>query len=278
MKLLFDKLSIEISKLTTKTYSTSFSMGISFLHKHLRNPIYSIYGFVRLADEIIDSFDGYDKRKHLNELREQTYLAIKDQISLNPLLNAFQQTVRDYDIDHTLIESFLKSMEMDLDKKSYNKEYYDQYIFGSAEVVGLMCLHIFTEGNKILYEQLRFNAMKLGAAFQKVNFLRDIKEDYHRLGRCYFPNVNISNFCSQSKEQIESEINEDFTYALEGIRRLPDSSKAGVYLAYVYYYSLFKKIKRLSASKIMNERIRINNGKKFGLMINSVIERKMKTI
>lgn len=275
MKLLYDNLSVQVSKLTTRTYSTSFSLGIYFLNNRLHNAIYSIYGFVRLADEIVDSFEGFDKKDLLARLKHETYDSIAIRISVNPILNAFQQSVHQYNIDMDLIETFLQSMEMDLEQQTYTTDKYQQYILGSAEVVGLMCLHVFTEGNKQLYDELKPFAMKLGAAFQKVNFLRDMKDDYHILGRTYFPSINMAEFTGDAKKQIELEIEQDFAIALEGIRRLPHSSRGGVYLAYVYYRSLFNKIKKLPAQRVLTERIRINNGKKFGLMINSLLEYKM---
>ena len=278
MKSLFDNLSVKVSKLTTQSYSTSFSLGIFFLHDRLRDPIYSVYGFVRVADEIVDSFEGFDQEYLLRKFREDTYEALDQKISANPILNSFQQVVHEYEIDRELIDTFLASMEMDLQKVDYNDEKYQQYILGSAEVVGLMCLHIFTEGDKKQYEELKPYAMKLGAAFQKVNFLRDLKDDYHVLGRTYFPGVDMENFSQEAKLQIEQEIEEDFRIALEGIKMLPASSKGGVYLAYVYYQSLFKKIKRLPATRILSGRIRINNGKKVGLMINSLVECKMRMV
>lgn len=278
MKSLYDNLSVEISKMTTRTYSTSFSLGIYFLNKRLRNPIYSVYGFVRLADEIVDSFEGFDKRYLLAKFKQETYDALESGISVNPILNSFLQAVNKYQIGHDLIETFLQSMEMDLEKVDYTQEKYQQYILGSAEVVGLMCLNIFTEGDQEKYTELKPYAMKLGAAFQKVNFLRDMKDDYSLLSRTYFPNVDMSSFTSHAKEQIEDEITEDFRIALMGIKMLPPSSKAGVYMAYVYYNSLFNKIRRLSADRVLSERIRINNGKKIGLMINSLFEYKMKLV
>lgn len=278
MKLLFDELSTGVSKSTTHAYSTSFSLGIYFLHNRLRSAIYAIYGFVRVADEIVDSFEGYDQKQLLTRFKADTYQAIEDRISLNPILNSFQKAVHDYDIDPDLIETFLRSMEMDLEKVHYTSDKYEQYILGSAEVVGLMCLHVFTEGNKTLYEELKVYAMRLGAAFQKVNFLRDMKDDYHTLGRTYFPGVDMLNFSGIEKKQIELEIQEDFNWALQGIKKLPASSKGGVYLAYVYYQSLFNKIKKVPAQKILSERVRINNGKKFHLMLNSYLECKMRMI
>jgi len=275
MKQLFDNLSIEISKKTTQTYSTSFSLGIYFLNERLRDAIYSIYGFVRLADEIVDSFDGYDQRNLLQKFKNETYESIENKISLNPILNSFQQAYHQYKINPDLVEAFLKSMEMDLEKLHYNHDIYEQYIFGSAEVVGLMCLHVFTEGNGVMYEELKPFAMKLGAAFQKVNFLRDLKDDFQVLGRIYFPNVNMNQFTADEKREIEADIEQDFKIALEGIKKLPTSSKGGVYLAYVYYKSLFNKIKKLPANQILAERVRINNRRKIGLMINSLVIHKM---
>lgn len=275
MKSLFDVVSVQCSKLTTRAYSTSFSLGIYFLKNRLRDPIYSIYGFVRFADEIVDSFDGYNRKYLLEKFKSDTYEAITNRISLNPILNSFQEVVHKYKISTDLIETFLHSMEMDLDKINYSKEKYETYILGSAEVVGLMCLHVFTEGNAKMFGDLKPFAMKLGAAFQKVNFLRDLNADYHTLGRTYFPNVDMTNFSTDDKLLIEKEIEKDFKEALTGIKQLPSSSKGGVYLAYVYYNSLFKKIKSLPAQKILKERIRISNGHKFGLMINSMFQYKL---
>ena len=275
MKLLFDNVSVQCSKIATRAYSTSFTLGIYFLKNKLRNPIYSIYGFVRFADEIVDSFHGYDKKYLFEKFSSDTYEAIEQGISLNPVLNSFQHVVNQYTIDKTLIEVFLASMEMDLEKQNYSKEKYDEYILGSAEVVGLMCLHVFTEGNAKLYEELKPFAMKLGAAFQKVNFLRDLKADYTELSRSYFPDIDLSKFSIQSKRKIESEIEDDFREALQGIKKLPSSSKGGVYLAYVYYKSLFNKIKRLPAERVLTERIRISNGGKLRLMANSMFQYKM---
>jgi phytoene/squalene synthetase len=278
MKSLFDTVSVKCSKLTTRAYSTSFSMGIYFLKNTLRNPIYSIYGFVRFADEIVDSFEGYNKKYLLEKFKVEAYEAIENRISLNPILNSFQQVVHQYDIGIELIELFMKSMEMDLVKINYSKEKYEQYILGSAEVVGLMCLHVFTEGNKRMYEELKPFAMKLGAAFQKVNFLRDMKMDYQVLGRNYFPSIDLTKFSSEAKREIEKEIEKDFEEALAGIRKLPSSSKGGVYLAYVYYNSLYKKIKGTPAQRILSERIRISNREKFGLMLNSMFQYRMNLV
>ncbi|RYG47947.1 MAG: phytoene/squalene synthase family protein, partial [Chitinophagaceae bacterium] len=220
MKTLFDELSFEVSKKTTQKYSTSFSLGILALKPSIRSAIYSIYGFVRLADEIVDSFQGYDREKLLNRLKTGTDEALEEGISLNPILQSFQQTVLKYNIQRKLIAQFLRSMEMDLRKLNYSTELYEQYIFGSAEVVGLMCLQVFTEGREEKYEELKPYAMKLGSAFQKVNFLRDLKDDYHVLGRCYFPNIDMGLFDNNTKSRIETEIEEEFQEAFKGIKML----------------------------------------------------------
>ena len=275
MKLLFDNVSVQCSRIATRAYSTSFTLGIYFLKSRLRDPIYSIYGFVRFADEIVDSFHDYNKKYLLEKFKADTYEAIEQGISLNPVLNSFQHVVNKYKIDQNLIATFLASMEMDLEKNSYSKEKYDEYILGSAEVVGLMCLYVFTEGNLKLYEELKPFAMKLGAAFQKVNFLRDLKADYTELNRSYFPGIDLRKFSVHTKQKIENEIETDFTEALQGIKKLPPSSKGGVYLAYVYYRSLFNKIKRLPAERILTERIRISSGGKLRLMANSLLQYKM---
>lgn len=274
MKKLFDELSYKISKQTTKQYSTSFSLGILALSPKIRNSIYAIYGYVRLADEIVDSFHNFDRATLLARFREQTNQALEERISLNPILQAFQETIHRYNIDIQLINQFLNSMEMDLQKIDYDSDLYKEYILGSAEVVGLMCLQIFVDGNKEMYEKLKPSAMKLGSAFQKVNFLRDMKDDYQILGRSYFPDVDISYFDNVVKSQIEKEIYDEFKEALEGIKKLPNSSRFGVYLAYRYYISLFRKIKKTSANKIINQRIRISNGRKFSLMMSSYVQYK----
>ena len=272
MKALFDEVSVMCSKLTTKRYSTSFSLGILFLKNPLRNPIYAIYGFVRFADEIVDSFDGFDKKYLLDKFRADLYEALEQRISLNPILNSFQQIVHQYNIDIELVNVFLDSMEMDLEKQFYVKENYEKYILGSAEVVGLMCLKVFLNGNQEKYDELKPYAMKLGAAFQKINFLRDLKDDYQTLGRTYFPNVDMTEFTLQAKREIEAEIALDFKEALIGIKKLPVSSKGGVYLAYVYYLTLFKKIKRVSVDRVLVERIRVSNGEKIALMFKSMLQ------
>jgi phytoene/squalene synthetase len=270
MKLLFDRFSSRVSKIITESYSTSFSLGILYIDRKLRNHIYAIYGFVRTADEIVDSFEGFDKKSLLEKFQSDTWEALENRISVNPILNSFQYTVHRYQIDYELIELFFQSMEMDLQRLDYNLKTYEQYILGSAEVVGLMCLHVFTERNKKAYNELKPYAMKLGSAFQKVNFLRDLKDDFQILGRSYFPNIDIMEFSRQAKKEIEDDIEQDFQMALPGIKMLPLSSRTGVYLAYVYYLSLFKKIKRLPVQRLLTERVRINNGKKIGLMFNSL--------
>lgn len=278
MKNLFDKISVDLSKNITKTYSTSFSLGILVLKPQLRDAIYSIYGYVRLADEIVDSFHDYDRKGLLDRLREETDYALLEKISLNPVLNSFQKAVHRYNIDRQLIEQFLHSMEMDLNPITYSKETYEEYILGSAEVVGLMCLHVFVEGNLEKFEKLKPYAMSLGSAFQKVNFLRDLNDDYHILGRTYFPNVDLAIFDNNTKKAIEKEIDLEFKEALIGIKKLPTSSRFGVYLAYKYYISLFNKIKRTDADTILNQRIRIPNGKKITLMMSSYVQYKMELL
>ncbi|MBP7679974.1 MAG: phytoene/squalene synthase family protein [Saprospiraceae bacterium] len=262
MKHLFDELSYSVSKITTKKYSTSFSLGITALQPEVRNAIYAIYGYVRLADEIVDSFHGYDKVYLLEQLKKETESAIEQGISLNPILQSFQATINEYNIDRSLVKQFLHSMEMDLQKTKYNTELYEEYIYGSAEVVGLMCLQVFTEGSRKQYEELKPYAMKLGSAFQKINFLRDLKDDFQILGRTYFPNMDMCAFDNRIKTQIENEIEAEFNEALTGIKKLPDSAKFGVYLAYRYYLALFQKIKKKSSNDILSSRIRIPNFEK----------------
>lgn len=257
------------AKMVTKAYSTSFSMGILGLDKKLHQPIYNIYGFVRFADEIVDTFHDYDKSALLNRFREDTWLAIEQGISLNPILNAFQETVRAYNIDRWLIETFLDSMEMDLKKSEYDKAQYDKYILGSAEVVGLMCLKVFVEGDEQQYKDLEYNAMKLGSAFQKINFLRDISTDFNELGRTYFPGVDLTNFDDQTKTEILDDIASDFNDGFVGIKKLPKGARFGVYIAYVYYYNLFLKIKQTHSEKLFTQRIRVSNKRKVGLFVSS---------
>lgn len=280
MKQIFDNLSHEMSMLTTKRYSTSFSLGISFLQKDLQKPIYAVYGFVRFADEIVDSFHDFDKAELLADFKKQTYDAIEKGISLNPILNSFQWAVNKYQIPHALIDTFLDSMEMDLDseKMTYDQLKYEKYILGSAEVVGLMCLKIFVRGDEKAYNQLTDSAMKLGSAFQKINFLRDLKADYHELGRTYFPGINLNEFNASVKRKIEEDIAKDFHDGYEGIKRLPKDARFGVYMAYVYYYKLFQKIKGTAADTILNERVRIPNNKKYSLFVFSYLRHNLNLI
>lgn len=275
MKVLFEELSQQVSKAITKKYSTSFSLGILALSPSIRPAIYGIYGYVRLADEIVDSFQGYNKQLLLERLKEQTWQALDEGISINPILQSFQEAVNRYRIDRALIEQFLKSMQMDLSPIDFNTERYKEYILGSAEVVGLMCLQVFVEGNAEVYAMLKPYAMKLGSAFQKVNFLRDLKDDYQILGRTYFPDIDMKFFDNTIKLSIEKDIESDFKEALIGIKKLPASSKFGVYLAYKYYLSLFNKIKQTSAEKILQERIRIPNGQKIAVMMSCYLHYKM---
>ena len=261
---LFHKVSQECSRITTEHYSTSFASAIKLLNKDIRTHIHNIYGFVRFADEIVDTFHEYDKASLLQEFKKETYNAIERGISLNPILHSFQITVNKYDIDKPLIDAFLFSMELDLDKKYYDSREYEKYIYGSAEVVGLMCLTIFCEGNTQLYERLKPTARSLGAAFQKVNFLRDVKADYQKLNRVYFPGCDFRNFTDADKKQIEKDIQQDFDNAYKGIVQLPASARFGVYVAYKYYLTLFHKIKKMHPQHILEERVRIPDyGKAF---------------
>ena len=261
---LYHDLSRQCSKITTEKYSTSFSSAIKLLHPAMRTPVFNIYGFVRFADEIVDTFHQFEKATLLKEFKKETYDAINRGISLNPILHSFQMTVNEYKIPHDLIEAFFKSMEMDLENVCYDIEGYKEYIYGSAEVVGLMCLCVFCEGNNASYENLKPAARSLGAAFQKVNFLRDANADYNQLSRTYFPNVDFKNFTSPVKKQIEEDIAADFADAYKGVLHLPAKARFGVYVAYKYYLSLFKKIKKTNAASILQERISIPNyGKAF---------------
>jgi 15-cis-phytoene synthase len=271
MKDLFDKVSLKSSKMVTNAYSTSFSLGIKFLSNRFHDPIYSVYGFVRFADEIVDSFHDFNKKELLADFRKQTYAAIEQKISLNPILNSFQNAVNQYKIPIELIDTFLDSMEMDLENIEYDRAAYEKYILGSAEVVGLMCLKVFLEGDEETYLKLKPEAMALGSAFQKINFLRDLNADYDKLGRTYFPGVDLKEFNDETKRQIEEEIEEDFYQGYLGIKKLPKSARFGVYVAYVYYYSLFSKIKSTPSSAILQQRIRIPNNQKFALLFKSYI-------
>lgn len=271
--LLYDETCERCAKEITSAYSTSFSLGILALGKNLRADIRNIYAFVRYADEIVDTFHEYDKTTLLSKFRRDTYEAIESKISYNPVLHAFQKTYHQYAIDIKLVDAFLDSMEMDLNYQSYQQEGYDQYIYGSAEVVGLMCLKVFCEGDQTQFENLKEPARKLGAAFQKINFLRDLKSDYKDRGRVYFPNVDFyGSFNKHIKEAIEKDIENDFNEALEGIRKLPISSRFGVYIAYIYFYRLLGKINKLEPKSIMESRIRVNNSEKLLLFFTSYIK------
>jgi phytoene synthase len=275
MKELYDKYSLTASKHVTKMYSTSFYTGVLFLDKKIRKDIHAIYGFVRLADEIVDTFHGHDKEFLLKEFRKDTFDAIKTEISLNPILHSFQLTVNKYNIDHQLIEQFLHSMEMDLNPIEYDQSKYEEYILGSAEVVGLMCLKVFVYGDQDKYEMLKPAAMKLGSAFQKINFLRDLKADLEGLGRLYFPGIGENGITAEDKMAIEAEIQEEFDEAYAGILKLPKSSRFGVYVSYVYYTKLLRKIKRKTTTELMSSRIRVSNKRKALLFAQSYVRNTM---
>lgn len=259
----------QCSRLITKRYSTSFSLGIRVFDPELRSPIYSVYGFVRFADEIVDTFHGHDKETLLNRFRQDTYIALDEKISLNPVLQAFQEVCHQYNIGRDLIDPFLDSMAMDLEDHNYHPDLYNQYIYGSAEVVGLMCLKVFVNGDEAEYERLKAPARSLGAAFQKINFLRDMKSDYYDRGRVYFPGVDFLKFNQKDKETIEKDIKADFDHALTGIRELPHGARLGVYLAYVYYTKLFQKIRNSPATQVQEERIRVPDTRKFALLAST---------
>lgn len=275
---LFDETCFECSKLITEKYSTSFSLGIKAFEKHLRYPVYAIYGFVRYADEIVDTFYGHDQRQLIDDFRIETFKAINAGISTNPVLQSFQQVVNQYGIERELIDAFLTSMKMDLDKTAYDEGGYKVYIYGSAEVVGLMCLRVFCANDGGLYNLLIPKARSLGSAFQKINFLRDIKADYEERGRTYFPGVDFGNFTAQDKIDIEADIKKDFDDALAGIKLLPKAARLGVYVAYVYYLQLFKKIRSTPAGIIMHKRVRISNARKLSLYLKARLHQKMKVI
>jgi phytoene/squalene synthetase len=269
MKQLYDKVSSKSSKYITHVYSTSFSLGIHFLGRKYHQSIYNIYGFVRLADEIVDSFQDYNQMELFNRFKLDLNDALEKKISLNPVLNAFQRTVHEYQIDDDLITAFMQSMEMDLHQNVHDENSYKQYILGSAEVVGLMCLKVFTDGNEQAYQKLKPSAMKLGSAFQKVNFLRDLKQDFSILGRTYFPGIDFTQFDAEQKKIIEDDIEKDFDDALQGIRQLPRTSKLGVFIAYVYYKALNEKIRAHTHETLLHSRIRVHNFHKFILLIQS---------
>jgi|TARA_B100001093_G_scaffold160947_2_gene153374 phytoene/squalene synthetase len=272
MKKLFDQVSESCSKIVTESYSTSFTLATKMLDSSIRQDIYNIYGFVRFADEIVDSFHNYDKKELLNLFEKDLKKSIEDKISLNPILNSFQKTIHNYQIDYELVDSFLKSMKLDLDKSKYlTKKEFDQYVYGSADVVGLMCLKVFVKGNNQEYNNLKPYAMSLGSAFQKVNFLRDLKADHDGLNRSYFPNLNIEQFDEESKQIILSEIDKDFSHALKGIFKLPSSAKFGVYTAYKYYLKLLNKLRKTPPLKIKSSRIRVPNYQKVNVLARSYV-------
>ena len=279
MKQLFDDVSFKCSKLVTKSYSTSFSLAVKMLAPSIREDIYNIYGFVRFADEIVDSFHGYQKEQLIQDFETDYYKALESDISLNPILNAFQITVKKNNISDDLVQAFLKSMKMDLVKSEYNtKAEYDDYIYGSADVVGLMCLKVFVQGNQEKYDALKDEAMRLGSAFQKVNFLRDLKDDNLVLNRNYFPGVDLRSFDDEAKKAIIAEIDEDFKAAREGIKKLPLEAKFGVFTAYVYYKKLLNKLERTPLHKIGTSRIRVSNYSKAGLLAQSFVTYKLRLV
>ena len=275
---LFHSASENCSRAVTKQYSTSFFSAIGFLHKDLRPHIFNIYGFVRLADEIVDTFHEYNKPLLLEEFENETYKAIERGISLNPILHSFQTTVREYGISLRLVDAFFSSMKMDINKKSYSRDEYSEYIYGSAEVVGLMCLKVFCGGREDKWQQLRSSARALGAAFQKVNFLRDLKADHEGLARMYFPGCDFNNFQEADKEQIENDILNDFKTAYSGLLQLPAKARFGVYVAYKYYFSLFKKIRRMQPSLVLAKRIHIPNYYKAIIVFRAGIKNQLKLI
>nr|WP_294932411.1 phytoene/squalene synthase family protein [uncultured Flavobacterium sp.] len=279
MKSLFDAVSFKCSKLITQNYSTSFSLAVKMLSPSIRDAIYSVYGFVRFADEIVDSFHDYEKEYLIEDFEKEYYKAMQLGISLNPILNSFQHTVKEYNITDDLVQAFLRSMKLDLIKSTYNSQAeYEDYIYGSADVVGLMCLKVFVKGNNQKYEQLKNEAMRLGSAFQKVNFLRDLKDDNLVLNRNYFPGVNLNSFDENTKTAIINEIEEDFKVAYQGIVKLPMEAKFGVYTAFIYYRKLLKKLKNTPCSEIGNSRIRVSNYTKAGLLAQSFVTYKLKMV
>jgi len=269
MKSIYDRVSAQCSRAVTHAYTNSFSLAIKCLHKQYHQPIYAVYGFFRLGDEIVDSFQGYPKAALLEKYRADTYQAIQDKISLNPVLNAFQQVVHDYQLDTALIELFFDSMAMDLTQQTHTQASLEKYLLGSSEIVGLMCLQIFCQGDKQRYLQLKPYAMRLGKALQKVNFLRDLDSDYKRLGRTYFPHVDFEQFGNAEKRKIEQDIAADFQQALVGIKLLPIGARFGVYLAYKYYKTLFQKVCKVPSHKLLQQRIRIPNYRKYVLAIQA---------
>ena len=279
MKRIFDLVSYKCSETVTKNYSTSFSLATKMLHSSIRSDIYNIYGFVRFADEIVDTFHDYDKPYLFNKFETDLNEALSQKISLNPILNAFQHSFHKYEIPYELVAAFMKSMRMDLHKTVYKTdEEYKEYIYGSADVVGLMCLKVFVKGNKEAYTNLKQSAMALGSAFQKVNFLRDLKDDFEELNRTYFPNTNLKALDEASKKRIVDEIKADFALGYSGIQNLPHTAKFGVYTAYKYYFKLLQKLQKTPPLEIQNTRIRVNNYQKFGLLAKSYVNYKLKLV
>ena len=279
MKQLYDEISNQTASLITKKYSTSFSLAVSLLDRSIRQDVYNIYGFVRVADEIVDSFHGYPQEGVFDRFEEEFWISLKIGISANPVINAFQNTIVKYDISISLVKAFLKSMRADISKKIYqNKEEIDEYIYGSADVVGLMCLKIFVKGDQTRYSQLEASAIKLGSAFQKVNFLRDLRQDYEELDRTYFPNVDPDNFNESDKDMIVKDIENDFKIAKEGVLQLPKESRLGVYLAYKYYSNLLKKIVHTPAKVLKEDRIRVSNPKKIFILLQSYVRHKLNLV
>lgn len=274
-KELFDSVSLKCSKLTTRAYSTSFSLGIRCLEKELRDPIYAIYGFVRFADEIVDTFHDHNKSYLLNRFKDDTHHAINDKISLNPILHSFQLTANTFKFERELIDQFLKSMEMDLALTSYDQKGIEEYILGSAEVVGLMCLRVFCKGDEQMYQHLKPSAMKLGSAFQKINFLRDLNADFNGMGRSYFPGVDLTHFTEETKKEIEEDIANDFHLGYEGIKQLPRSARFGVYVAYLYYMALFEKIRNTPCHVVLQSRIRVRNRRKISILAYSYLKHQL---
>lgn len=279
MKALFDKVSLNCSKIVTESYSTSFALATKMLAPSIRGDIYNIYGFVRFADEIVDTFHDYPKEKLFNRFEESLHEAIRDKISLNPILNSFQHTYHKYNVSPDLVSAFMKSMRMDLVKSTYaTEEEYREYIYGSADVIGLMCLKVFVQGNHQQFEELRTSAMALGSAFQKVNFLRDLKADHDDLNRSYFPNTNLLELDEEAKTRIVNEIQADFKLGYSGIIKLPNEAKFGVYTAYKYYSRLLKKLQMTPPLEIKNARIRVPNYEKFGLLAKSYVNYKLNLV
>ena len=273
MKSLFDTASFDCSKIVTKSYSTSFATAVRMLAPSIRQDIYNIYGFVRLADEIVDSFHDYNKEELFAQFETDLKTALADKISLNPILNSFQHTVYKHQIPYSLIESFMYSMKLDLTKSFYTtREEYEEYIYGSADVVGLMCLKVFVKGNTESYEKLKNSAMRLGSAFQKVNFLRDLRADHEDLNRTYFPNTDLKNLNEEAKKEIIQEIETDFAAGFQGIKNLPIEAKFGVYTAYIYYKKLLSKLKKTPSTEIKNTRIRVPDYEKMGLLANCYLK------